>query len=117
MRAALDSLSQSTQSISKVMCILQLHLWIPGQNAYFLSVLTSSPDEEQREKRDWKQKERSFYDGGVKELGGEMGPELLRLVVECKWRNLSRMFPPGGSRGRTAAIGELPDYSPGCLCV
>lgn len=99
------------------MCISQLHLWIPGLNAYFLSVLTIRHDEEQREKRDWKQKERSVYDGGVKELSGEMGPELRRLVVECKWKNLSRMFPLGGSRGRTAAIGELPDYNPRCLYV
>lgn len=96
---------------------MQLYLWIPELNAYFLSVLTRSPDEEQGERRDWKQKERSVCDRGVKELGGEMGPELRRLVVECKWKNQSRMFPPGGSRGRTAAIGGLPDCSPRCLYV
>lgn len=68
------------------MCISQLHLWIPGLNACFRSVLTSSPDEEQRKKRDWKQKERPVYDGGAKELGGEMGPELWWRVIECKWK-------------------------------
>lgn len=99
------------------MCISQLHLWIPGLNACFQSVLTSSPDEEQRKKRDWKQKERPVYDGGAKELGGEMGPELRQRVIECKWKNVSRMFPPEGSRGYTVAIGELPDYNPRCLYV
>lgn len=53
--------------------------------------------------------ETSVYDAGVKVLGGEMGPELQLLMVECKWKNLSRMYPLGGSRGYTAVTRELSD--------
>lgn len=44
--------------------------------AYFLSVLTSDPDEGQREKTLETEREGSVCDGGVKELAGEIGPEL-----------------------------------------
>ena len=42
-----------------------------------------------------------------------------KWVLSCggQWKNVSRMFPPEGSRGYTVAIGEFPDYNPRCLYV